>query len=67
MANYKGDNTGAFGNNFIIIELDNPLEYIIKKAEFVCGCIRKTFINPVFPLIVNFDENDKIKREKLWR
>lgn len=59
--NYKGDNTAAFNNNFINIELDNPSEYVISKAEFVCGCIRKTFENPVFPLIVNFDENDTKK------
>lgn len=55
---YKGDNTAAFGGNFITIELDNPLGYTISKAQFVVngGC---PYIppreNPDFPFIVNFD------------
>lgn len=63
MAEYKGDDTAAFGNNFITITLDNPLGYPISKAEFVvnAGCIRKTFLNPVFPLIVNFNTEDTQK------
>lgn len=51
---YKGDNSGAFGNNFITINLENPLEYPISKAIFVCGCIRKEYPNPIFPLVINF-------------
>lgn len=50
---FKGDNTGAFGNNFITINLENPLGYTISKAIFVCGCIQKPFKNPVFPLRIN--------------
>lgn len=50
---YKGDDTAAFGNTFITINLENPLGYTISKAIFVCGCIQKTFENPVFPLTIN--------------
>ena len=61
MTVFKGDNTGAFGNNFITIELENPLGYTISKAEFVCGCFRKVFENPTFPLIINFTEEESKK------
>ena len=55
---FKGDDSGAFGNNFITINLDNPLGYPISKAIFVCGCIKKTFENPVFPLVINFNSEE---------
>lgn len=60
---YKSDDTGAFGNNFITINLDNPMEYPITKAIFVCGCIQKKFENPVFPIVVNFSgkETEKLQ------
>lgn len=58
---FKGDNTGAFGNTFITINLENPLEYPISKAVFVCGCIQKEFINPVFPLQINFNSTETSK------
>lgn len=55
---YKGDNTGAFGNNFITINLDNPLGFTISKAIFVCGCIQKIFENPTFPLVINLTSEE---------
>lgn len=55
---YKGDNTGAFGNSFITINLDNPDDYIISKVIFVCGCIQKTFENPTFPLVINLTSDE---------
>lgn len=58
---YKGDNTGAFGNKFITINLNNPQEYIISRAVFVCGCINKSFENPVFPLEVNLTSEETAK------
>ena len=63
IAIFKGDDTDAFGNNFITITLDNPENCIISKATFVCGNIKKTFENPVFPLVVNFtsEETSKLK------
>lgn len=58
---YKGDNTGAFGNSFITINLNNPLGYTISKAIFVCGVINKTFENPVFPIVINFTSSETSK------
>lgn len=55
---FKGDDTGAFGNNFITINLNNPLSYPISKAIFVCKCIKKEFKNPVFPLVINFSSKE---------
>lgn len=52
---YRTDNTAAFGNNFITINLvDNPLNVQVSRADFIVGCICKRFDSPVFPLIVNF-------------
>lgn len=58
---FKGDNTGAFGNSFITINLDNPEGYEISKVVFVCDYIQKTFNNPVFPLVVNLNEAETAK------
>lgn len=58
---FKGDDSGAFGNNFITINLDNPLGYTISKAVFVCGCIQKPFKNPVFPLRINLTSQETAK------
>lgn len=55
---YQSDDTAAFGNNFITIDINNPLEYPISKAVFVCGCVKKTFENPVFPLIINYTSEE---------
>ncbi len=60
---YKSDDTGAFGNSFITINLDNPNEYIVQRVVFVCGCITKTFENPTFPIVINLtsEETKKLK------
>ena len=58
---FKGDNTGAFGNSFITINLDNPQGFVVSKAIFVCGCIKKTFNNPVFPLVINLTSSETEK------
>lgn len=58
---FKGDNTAAFGNNFITINIDNKNHYEISRAVFVCGCIKKSFENPVFPLVVNFSSEESAK------
>lgn len=55
---YKTDDTAAFGNSFITINLENPLGYTISKAIFVCGCIQKSFENPVFPIVINFSSQE---------
>lgn len=63
MTRYKGDDTQAFGKDFITINLNNPNQYEISKVEFVVnsGCIRKPFTNPVFPLKVNFTSKETAK------
>ena len=58
---FRGDDTSAFNNNFITINLENPQELIISKAIFVCGCVQKTFERPVFPLVINFSSDETIK------
>lgn len=51
---YKGDDTGAFDQNFIKIDMENPAGYVISKAVFQCGPIQKVFTRPQFPIYVNF-------------
>lgn len=58
---FKGDNTAAFGNSFITITLTNPYEYPISKAVFVCGCIKKEYIDPQFPWVINFNSAETAK------
>lgn len=55
---HKGDNTQAFGNNFLTIFLDNPMSVGISKVIFSVGCIEKVFENPQFPLRVNFNSKE---------
>lgn len=63
----QGDDTGAFGNKFITIELYNPngIELSISRAELICTCegrtgyeIRKVFDAPEFPLTVNYEPSE---------
>lgn len=59
MANITcGDNTAAFGNNFLTISLDNQSgePIVVTKAVFACGPIRIEFTEPEFPLKVNLTE-----------
>lgn len=59
---YKGDDTGAFGNNFLTIELEDEVGLIISKAQLVCGCYKSEIIkNPQFPLIFNFTQEESKK------
>lgn len=46
---FKNDDMGAFGGS-ISVELENPQDYIITRAEFQCGCFYRDVVNPVFPL-----------------
>lgn len=61
MTRYKGDDTNAFGGNFITIDLVNPYEFEVSKAIFVVGCIKKEFEQPVFPLRVNFNSEESAR------
>ena len=55
---YRGDDTNAFNNKFITIELENAEGLIISKAEFKCGEILKTFENPVFPIEISLSSEE---------
>lgn len=61
----KGDDTDAFGFSFLTINLENASQYIITKAEVKIGTIKKTFMNPTFPLEVslNSQETDKLAEQ----
>lgn len=51
----KGDNTGAFGNEFLRIYVNNPNNMHIQKAVVhINGNLEKEYYEPVFPLKVNF-------------
>lgn len=59
---YKGDDTNAFGENFIrILRPSNTDGYVITKAIFQCGPIQKIYRNPVFPIYVNFSSTESKK------
>ena len=61
----KGDDTDAFGFSFLTINLENASQYVITKAEVKIGSIKKTFLNPTFPLQVslNSSETDKLNEQ----
>jgi hypothetical protein len=51
----KGDNTGAFGNEFLRIYINNPSNMYIQKAVVhINGNLEKEYYEPTFPLRVNF-------------
>lgn len=58
---YQGDNTQAFGGTFLTINLTSETPVTISKAVLKIGCLEKIFENPVFPLVVNFDESETSK------
>ena len=49
---YRGDDTDAFDNEFITVELDEAPEGIT-KAEFRAGNVLKEYENPTFPLPIS--------------
>ena len=54
----NGDNTRAFGGNFITMFIDNPAQIPVSKVIFSVGCIVKTYENPQFPLYINFNSKE---------
>lgn len=53
---YKGDDFNAFGQEWALVEVDIPEDWIVSKAELKIGNLPKmTFPNPVFPLPVNLE------------
>lgn len=66
---YKGDDTDAFGRNYIKIKINNPDQKPISKIVFTVnsGIITKTFTDESnfttenIELIVNFDSSETSK------
>lgn len=61
---YKGDDTNAFDQNFIKIDIENESEYPISKVVFQCGPVQKVYTNPAFPIYVNFTHTES---ERLYQ
>lgn len=55
---YKGDDTDAFGQNFITIDLVGAEDKVISKVIFQCGPVQKVYTRPKFPIQVNFSTNE---------
>lgn len=54
----KGDDTNAFNFGFLTIELDNPDEHTITKAEIRIGVLTKTINEPSFPLDISLTREE---------
>ena len=55
---FKGDDFNAFGQEWALIEVDIPEDWIVTKAELKVGNLPKmTFYNPVFPFPVSLDSS----------
>lgn len=55
---YRGDDTSAFGGNFLTINVINETGFLINKAIWVCGEIQKVFDSPQFPLVINLNSKE---------
>ncbi len=55
---YRGDDTSAFGGNFLTINVTNETEQQIAKAIWVCGGLKKEFENPIFPIQLNLNSKE---------
>lgn len=60
---FQGDNTAAFGGNFLTINISSESGIVptITRAELKIGCICKTFNNPTFPMTINLTEEETAK------
>ena len=61
---YKGDDTGAFGQDFIIITISGMDDVPISKCIFQCGPVQKVFTRPQFPIRVNFSHEESKRLPK---
>ena len=63
---FKGDDTNAFGQNFIKINRPHNSEaYTISKVIFQCGPIQKVYTRPTFPIYVNFTHTESKKLQTI--
>ena len=62
---FQGDDTSAFGQNFLKINATIPEGWQISKVELRIGNLPLfVFENPVFPLFVNLDSDQTRMLEK---
>ena len=53
---YRGDDWNSFNQEWALIEVDVPEDWVISKAEFKVGNLPvMTFNNPIFPLSVSLE------------
>ena len=53
---YKGDDFNSFDQEWAVVEVDIPEDWVVSKAELRVGNLPKmTFYNPVFPFPVNLE------------
>lgn len=56
---YKGDDTGAFGRQYIKINAPVGVDSsLISKIVFQCGNVQKEILTPKFPCYVNFSSEE---------
>lgn len=59
---YQGDDTNAFGRNFIKVNVPKGVEpNLITKCIFQCGDLQKTYNSPKFPFYINFSSEESKK------
>lgn len=59
---FRGDDTDAFGQNWLTINAVIPTGWVIAKADVKIGDLPiKTFNNPVFPLSINLTNIETIQ------
>ena len=62
---YRGDDTDAFGQDYMNINVNVPDGWVVKKAEWRAGNVLKTFENPVFPISVVLNKTESIKLQNV--
>lgn len=62
---YRGDDTDAFDQEFIVINAVIPEGWVVSKAEWRAGTILKVFTDPVFPIKINLDKTESKKLQNI--
>lgn len=58
---YKGDDFNAFNEDWVLIDLDLPEDWVVSKAVFKVGNLpAMVFLNPIFPISVSLTSEQSI-------
>lgn len=49
----RGDDTGAFGQHWLKVNVDIPVTWVVSRAELRVGSLLLDFEEPEFPMLVN--------------